>query len=168
MAKSSIHRRGRRGRHGHTDSPTYRTWDHMIQRCTNPKNDEYPNYGARGIGISERWFNFENFLADMGPRPQGMTIDRVDNNKGYGPSNCRWASPRQQSNNKRTNRLITFEGQTGTYSQWCRWRGWPRHTVGNRIYAGWDPIRAITTPVQQYRPRQKYKALNEANPSVKQ
>jgi hypothetical protein len=93
-------------KHGHCRrrSPVYRSWDAMIQRCTNPNNARWKNYGGRGIGVCRRWRGpngFTNFLADMGRRPKGKTLDRIKNNVGYRPSNCRWRTPKQQQNNRR-------------------------------------------------------------------
>ena len=97
--------RAARTTHGHSVggklSPTYLSWSGMLARCTNPKNKAYPRYGGRGITVCERWRSFENFLTDMGERPVGTTIDRAENDEGYRPGNCRWATPLEQRHNQR-------------------------------------------------------------------
>src|SRR5580765_3716647 len=96
---------GKTARHAHARrgllSPTFHTWTNMIQRCTNPNTISYKNYGARGITVCKRWLKFENFLADMGDRPVGKTLDRIDNDRGYFLTNCRWATWSEQMKNKR-------------------------------------------------------------------
>src|SRR3954471_6233232 len=96
-------------KHGMANSPVYHVWQAMIQRCENPNCDAYENYGARGITVCEEWHDFELFIADMGVRPKGFSIDRIDNDKGYCKSNCRWASTAQQLNNRRNNRVIELD-----------------------------------------------------------
>ncbi len=93
-------------KHGHSPkngkpSPTYNSWRGMKKRSLNPNNPNYRYYGGRGIKVCKRWMDFENFLADLGERPEGKTLDRIDNNKGYEPGNCRWATPKQQIQNRR-------------------------------------------------------------------
>lgn len=91
--------------HGMTGGPTWKSWEAMHGRCTRAKDISYPNYGGRGIAVCERWRSFENFLADMGERPIGMTIDRVDTNGDYEPGNCRWSTVLHQNRNKRNTKL---------------------------------------------------------------
>lgn len=105
-------------KHGMCETPTHNTWMSMRGRCTNINNKKYPRYGGRGISICEEWKKFINFYKDMGEKPRGHSIDRIDNNKGYYKENCRWATPKQQSNNremmssieknKRTNKKIEY------------------------------------------------------------
>ncbi len=100
--------RGDRERHDHAATPTYRSWKAMKERCTNPRHIAYPEYGGRGITIHEPWLAFEVFLADMGERPDGMTLDRMDHDGPYGPANCRWASVSKQNYNRRASRQLAF------------------------------------------------------------
>lgn len=111
--------------HGHSSrlegpTPTYRSWSGMIQRCTNPKRPFYRIYGARGIKVCERWLVFENFLADMGERPEGATLDRINPNGNYEPENCRWATTLEQANNTRRNRVVRDGAQSHTMAEWAR------------------------------------------------
>ena len=112
-------------RHGHArtgkHTPTYIIWSGMIKRCTNPKCRSYVRYGGRGITVCDRWKDsFENFLADMGERPEGKSLDRIDVDGNYEPSNCRWATRIVQANNTRTNILINHEGYEFTMAQLAR------------------------------------------------
>lgn len=130
----------RRKTHGLSSSPGYDAWALMIRRCTNPRSDAYPNYGGRGIRVCERWLSFDNFLADMGERPPGKTLDRYpDNNGNYEPSNCRWATSMEQNNNTRRNRLIEYNGRCQTIGAWATELGVHRNTLTARIERG-EPL----------------------------
>ena len=106
--------------HGMTRTRTYNTWSAMIARCENHKNKDYKYYGLRGIMVCKEWRSFELFMEEMGGRPEGMTIDRIDVNGNYERSNCRWASIETQSNNKRSARNIEFNGVVKTMSEWAK------------------------------------------------
>lgn len=111
--------------HGNTSHPLWDMFYQMNERCSNDKHKYYSYYGGRGITVCDRWDinredSFENFLEDMGERPEGMSLDRVDNNRGYSKDNCRWATREQQANNTRTVRFITHEDRTLSLSQWAR------------------------------------------------
>lgn len=130
--------------HGSTQMPEYLVWRSMHARCYNPATKSYKHYGARGIKVCDRWRIFENFSADMGHRPEGYSIERIDNNGDYEPSNCRWATRIEQCSNRRYNRLLTFKGVTKTLSQWARDIGVKRTTLRQRLFLGWSVDRALT------------------------
>jgi hypothetical protein len=119
----------------------------MVQRCTNHKNKNYHRYGGRGISVCERWLKFENFLADMGPRPDGMTLERERVNEGYEPGNCVWASYLRQANNTRRNSVLEYEGRRQTVSEWATEFGLPYNTLFSRVYRlKWPIEKALKTP----------------------
>jgi hypothetical protein len=107
----------------------YRAWCSMISRCTLATGKSWANYGGRGITVCKRWRKFENFLADMGPRPAGTTIERIKNNKGYSPSNCRWATRAEQARNTRRTRFITYRKATKCVSDWAGYFGLTQSTM---------------------------------------
>jgi len=136
--------------HGMTDRPEYRIWQTMRRRCSCPRNPKYPNYGGRGIKVCERWQSFENFYADVGPRPsRAYSLDRIDNNGNYEPGNCRWATSREQANNTRQNRHIVAFGEQRTLAQWARRSGIDAEVIRKRLSRGWDTEKAITAPTRQ-------------------
>lgn len=147
-------------RHGHArpngiPTPTYRSWSSMMTRCYNTNHAHYQEYGGRGILVCDAWHTFDAFLADMGPRPSAaMTIDRIDVNGGYCPSNCRWASKTQQNRNSRGNSVICFRGESRCVAEWVQILGLSPTAIYQRILNGWDGERALTTPVRQYRQKQ--------------
>ncbi|HQN00755.1 MAG TPA: hypothetical protein PLL36_06750 [Candidatus Hydrogenedentes bacterium] len=137
--------------HGHSRvgkvTLTYRTWAKIIERCLNPNSIGFSDYGGRGIKVCDRWLRFENFLDDMGERDRGKTIERIDNNGNYEKGNCRWATIREQANNKRNNRLLTFNGKTQTVSMWAEQVGLSYEVVLGRLNKrGWSVEKALTTP----------------------
>lgn len=141
-------------KHGHADfkdgirTKTYRTWQHIWQRCTNPVATGYASYGGRGITVCKRWAKFPSFLADMGEPPSTQhTIERIDVDSGYTPSNCRWATRAEQSVNRRTNRRITYQGKTQTVIEWCRELGMSEDVIRGRLKLGWSFEDAVNIPV---------------------
>ena len=106
--------------HGKSKTSTYYTWQAFKDRCRNPRNKRYKHYGARGIMYDPTWENFTCFLEDMGERPEGMSLDRIENNGNYSKENCRWATLDEQSNNRTNSISITREGRTQTLTQWAK------------------------------------------------
>lgn len=139
--------------HGMSRTPTYITWGFMIQRCNNQRHKDYHSYGGRGISVCERWKTFENFYADMGLRPNGLTLDRINNDGNYEPGNCRWATPMQQQNNMRRNHTLSLHGETKTLSQWERSTGIKKGTILARLKYGWTAEDALTKPVGNQGPK---------------
>lgn len=136
--------------HGITHRPTWNTWTGMIQRCHREWHQAWKNYGGRGIKVCERWRVFANFYADMGERPDGMTLDRIDNNGDYEPGNCRWATAREQANNRVDCHLLTYQGRTMNVAQWAVAVGIPHRTLRGRLRRGWSIERMLETPVREY------------------
>ena len=132
-------------------SPTYLTWASMKARCDNPHTSNYKLYGGRGIKYDPRWQWFTNFLADMGERPDGMTLDRIDSGGHYNVINCRWATRTEQVRNRRNNINITLLGETRCLAEWCSILGLNYKTINARIAYGWSPRKALTTPISRDR-----------------
>jgi len=129
--------------------PLYQTWNSMRQRCYNPKTRSYSSHGSRGVKMCDRWLGasgFANFCTDMGEKPPGTSIDRIDNDGDYEPKNCRWATPKEQANNRSTNRYVTFNGETHNITEWAEITGIGYRTLFYRInHLGWSTERALTT-----------------------
>lgn len=132
--------------HGSSKSPVYKVWQAMRDRCHNPNNAFYPDYGGRGISVCARWQGFAAFQKDMGHRPKGATIERKDVNGDYAPNNCCWASPRTQGNNRRNNRRISMDGVTHTVAEWSRLTGIDKSCILYRLNSGWSVRNALTIP----------------------
>ena len=116
----NIESRRRANAHGMYGTSTYHSWGNMKSRCDDTSNKSYGDYGARGIAYCKRWSLFENFYEDMGTKPEGLSLDRKNNNKGYSKGNCRWATRRQQNTNKRNNVVLTMEGKTLCMAEWAK------------------------------------------------
>lgn len=130
--------------HGCSGSPEYRIWQAAKARCFNPKDKKFKHYGGRGIVMCRQWSDsFSCFLKDMGTRPSGFTLERKDNNLGYAPGNCIWASYTAQNNNLRRNRVLVFRGCRRTLTQWSRFLGVSYDALRNRIRRGWQLERAL-------------------------
>ena len=145
--------------HGHASdgkiSKTYTAWKNMVSRCNNPNDISYKNYGERipPITVCEKWLpennGFINFLADMGERPAGLSLDRIDNNLGYYKNNCRWATPKEQGRNKRNNHKLNISGKEKCFAELEEITGIRQETIRSRIKKGFTPEKALTTPVQK-------------------
>lgn len=136
--------------HGHHNTPTLNTYKAMTQRCLNPNNKRWARYGGRGITICDRWKeSFLNFLADMGEKPDGLTLDRIDNNGNYEPGNCRWATKKEQANNKSNVRSVEYQGITKSTKDWCRELNLIYGRVLQRLQAGWSVEDAFFKPSQR-------------------
>src|SRR5688572_28119058 len=136
----------------------YRVWDGMKQRCFNERHSKYRIYGARGITVCDAWRNsFETFIADMGPRPDGYSLERIDNNGNYEPGNCKWATPLEQAHNRRScvapqHNKIEWNGQRLTFADAGRLVGLPWAMISKRIKRGWSVEAALTTPARSRNP----------------
>lgn len=146
-----IQREGNATKHGHrrraATSTTYISWQSMVQRCIDPDHSNYPAYGGAGITVCDDWLEFESFLRDMGERPSGTSIDRIDGTAGYRPGNCRWSSAVEQANNKYTRKTLAVNGVEHTLREWSEITGIPASCIHKRINKlGWPIEAAVSTP----------------------
>jgi hypothetical protein len=127
---------------------TYRSWQMMKDRCTNPKSPNYKNYGGRGIVFTSDWADYNVFKDDMGERPStDYSLDRINNDGNYSPDNCRWATREEQNNNRRSSRILDFGGRSMSVSQWARSVGIKEKTLYARINDhGWTVSKALSKP----------------------
>jgi hypothetical protein len=135
--------------HGQSESRTYRAWAAMKNRCYNASNPAYKDWGGRGIKVCERWLgSFENFYEDMGERPPRMSLDRRESSGNYAPDNCRWATSKQQANNRRGNVNLTLEDRTQTVAAWAEELGIKGATLYKRLDRGWAGEEVLTTKIK--------------------
>lgn len=151
-------------------SNLYRVFNAMIERCNKPSAKNYHNYGGRGIKVCNDWMgNYQAFCdwALANGYKEGLQIDRIDNNGNYEPSNCRWVTPKQNSNNTRFNRLLTCNGETHTMSEWSEITGISQTTISSRIRRGCSDIEALTTPIDRRKSRKKKNQIEELKKEMK-
>lgn len=140
-------------KHGLSRSPVYRVWHLMVQRCTNPNSTHWMSYGGRGITVCDEWRDFAAFYADMGAPKPSMTLERIDNERGYSPANCRWATRREQGNNRRTNVFLSWNGKKMTVADWGRETGLGPRVIKKRLSSGWSIGRALSQPIEARKAR---------------
>jgi hypothetical protein len=156
--------------HGQANkTPEYQAWQTMIQRCTNPNIISFPDYGGRGIKVCPRWRkSFINFFTDMGPKPlppRQWSLDRIDNDKGYHPGNCRWARAEVQNNNTRITTAVSAFGETHTVTEWATLKAVPPSRIKQRLRAGWAPEAALSEPPSRSAPTGRATTHNRSRTS---
>ena len=149
-------------RHGHArrpaTSPTYRCWRNMIARCEKPTSNAFDRYGAKGITVCAEWHKFDNFLRDMGEKPKGLTIDRIDGTRGYYKANCRWATIKEQNRNQSRNRTLTAFGKSMCMAAWAEEFSISDSCLLRRLQRGLSAEEALTR-TYIYRPKPRIAAL---------
>lgn len=160
-------------RHGLCNDPFYHVWWGMMQRCYNHNHHNYKSYGARGICVCDQWQNVENFISwahqTYDSEIHQKTLDRIDNNKGYDPGNCKWSTPKEQSNNRRNTLFFTVDGVTKSLSEWCDEYRMPVSVVGSRIRVmGWDIHKALTTPITHFSDRGAVVEIDGVEKTIKE
>lgn len=140
---------GSRTTHGLSGQPEYQVWASMKERCNNPNTANFSDYGGRGIEVCARWNDYAMFIADMGRRPVGCSIDRINNAGNYEPGNCRWATRKEQNRNTRKNKMLTHAGAVRCIAEWADETGINETIIRQRLSLGWDVARTLTEPVKQ-------------------
>lgn len=131
-------------------NPTYRSWCAMKKRCQNPNTWGYKYYGARGIKVCDRWQSYDAFLEDMGKRPDGATIERIDTNGNYEPSNCKWLAGAEQTKNRRMSIILTHGGKSQCVADWVRELGVSGSAFYARVARGWSVEKIFSTPFKRF------------------
>lgn len=149
----------KRTKHGHAAggrahfTREYKSWEYMLRRVRYKGSRSGRWHADRGITSCKRWLRYDLFFRDMGKQPKGTTLERIDNDKGYSPSNCRWATMREQSRNKRNNRFFKFHGRRLVVPDWSNITGFSKSAIWYRINAGWPISKVLTQPVRKSRLR---------------
>lgn len=144
--------------HGESRTRLHKVWEAMLTRCEDPGHIHYDNYGGRGITVCEAWHDYKVFSdwAKQNGYQDTLSIDRLDNDKGYEPSNCRWSTHKEQNNNRRTNHLLTWNGETKNLTEWSEITGIKLTTIKERLNLGWSVEATLSTPIRRrtkgYRP----------------
>lgn len=161
-------RKAKATKHGMFGTSVYAIWGGMIGRATNPKDKYYPRYGANGISVSDSWRKFENFYADMGDRPEGTSLDRIDNTKGYSKENCRWATRVEQQNNLKSSVRAEYRGAQITVADMVKLSGLNKSTIDARLRRLWAVEDVINTPLggKPSQPPTQIKALSKLYPAT--
>ena len=138
--------------HGEVGTPLHSSWISARKRCYSPSHDSYPYYGGRGITMHPDWADYTVFASDIrqsiGDHPgKGFQLDRIDTEKNYEPGNVRWATPKKNARNRRSNTLLTFDGKTQCVSAWAEEKGWGRHVILTRLKLGWSVEEVLSTPL---------------------
>jgi hypothetical protein len=159
-----LRKEGNNIKHNFSKTKIYRTWKHMLSRCTNPKDKRYQDYNGRNINICHRWSNkkngFENFYNDVGDPPTKYhSIDRINNDKGYSPNNWRWATSKEQNRNSRHNHLLRYDNKELCLSEWAEITGIKEETIRQRLNYGWTIEDALMIPAKKYKKRGVTRAI---------
>lgn len=151
-------------KHDGRGTGAWNSWKDMNKRCSNPRCERFPHYGGRGITVCLRWKAFVNFLADMGPRPEGTSLDRIDVNGNYEPGNCRWATAQVQMRNRTDNRFVEYGGSRFTIAAWSDITGIVQRKIARRLDDGWSPSEALGFQERISLPRSRMKYTIRAHP----